>query len=250
MQMPAAFHQIRQLSRRSTKAARLLGSGLWRNGLRQGVAATIEHDRLPLKQDYRTVIDVGANRGQFTLYARHRFPRAKVYSIEPLREPRGKILQLFGNDSNVEILNFAAGAEPGTATMDVASSDDSSSLLPQTSLQAERFPGTGVNRTEEVEVRPLDQVFASQQLPGPVLLKIDVQGFEIEVLNGSSAFLSQVDTILVEASFVEFYAGQPLFEQVYSFLIEHDFRLTGGAVSSSADRRWEQGDFCFQRLDS
>ena len=67
----------------------------------------------------------------------------------------------------------SAGAEPGTATMDVASSDDSSSLLPQTSLQAERFPGTGVNRTEEVEVRPLDQVFASQQLPGPVLLKIE-----------------------------------------------------------------------------
>ena len=195
------------------------------------------------------MIDVGANKGQFTLYARHRFPHAKVYSIEPLREPRGKILQLFGNDSKVEILNFAAGAEPGTATMDVASSDDSSSLLPQTSLQTERFPGTGVSHTDEVEVRPLDDVFSSEQLAGPVLLKIDVQGFEIEVLEGGTATLAQIDTILVEASFVEFYAGQPLFDQVYSFLIQHNFSLTGGAVSASADKQWEQGDFVFQRRD-
>lgn len=250
MQASTALHQVGKVARRSAKAARLLGPGLWRQGLRQGVAATIEHDRLPLMRDYRTVIDVGANKGQFTLYARYRFPHAKVYSIEPLAGPRGKIHRLFGNDSQVEILGFAAGSEAGSATIDVASSDDSSSLLHQTSLQAERFPGTGVSGTEEVEVRTLDDVLSSEQLPGPVLLKIDVQGFEIEVLKGSKAILNQVDTILVEASFVEFYGGQPLFEQVYGFLSEHNFRLTGGAVSSSADKLWEQGDFVFQRRDS
>ena len=250
MRTSIAINQVGKITRRGAKAVRLLGPNRWREGLRQGVAATIEHDRPPLRPDYRTVIDVGANKGQFTLYARHRFPRAKVYSIEPLGGPRSKVQRLFANDSQVEILSFAAGSEAGSATIDVASSDDSSSLLHQTSLQAERFPGTGVRGTEEVEVRALDDVLSSEQLPGPVLLKIDVQGFEIEVLKGSEATKGQIDTILVEASFVEFYAGQPLFEQVYGFLTEHNFRLTGGAVSSSGDKLWEQGDFSFQRRDS
>src|SRR5215212_9944591 len=57
--------------------------GYW-PGLRHGVAAAIEHDRIPFDNEFRTVIDVGAGRGQFALVARRRFPAATLHCFAPL----------------------------------------------------------------------------------------------------------------------------------------------------------------------
>ena len=240
-------YRLKTFGSRAIKAARLLQSERWRSALRQGVAATVEHDRLPLDRDYRTIIDVGANRGQFALYARERFPKAQIYTIEPLSGPRASIELLFGKDEQVEILDFAAGAAKRSATINITQDDDSSSLLQPTSLQTERFPHTGVESTEPVAVRSLDSALASLPLEGPVLLKIDVQGFELEVLKGARKLLSQVDTVLAECSFVEFYEGQAMFDDIYAFLAGKGFRLSGGALSAVSASRWEQGDFVFKR---
>jgi hypothetical protein len=80
-----------------------------------------------------------------------------------------------------------------------------------------------------------------------VLLKLDVQGFELEALRGAERVLASVDTVLTECSFVPFYSGQALFDEVRDFLHERGFRLVGGAISAAHDRRWEQGDFVFDR---
>jgi hypothetical protein len=68
----------REALRKLLKAGRLAREEAWRHGLRAGVAASIEHDQLPLRNDYRTVVDVGANKGQFALYSRVRFSEADV----------------------------------------------------------------------------------------------------------------------------------------------------------------------------
>lgn len=121
---------MRKLLRRTAKAARLGRELLWRRGLQLGVAASIEHDRLPLRRDFRTVIDVGANRGQFALYSRVRFPDASILCFEPLSAPREKLRRLFIDDSRVTVFPAAAGARVGNATINVSRQNDSSSLLP------------------------------------------------------------------------------------------------------------------------
>ena len=235
------------LGRKGLKAARLSTTARWRSALRHGVAATIEHDRLPLRRDYQTVIDVGANRGQFSLYARERFPEAKIFSIEPLCGPRSRIEKLFGQDGQVEILGFAAGAAGGAASLNVTQHDDSSSLLAPTTLQTTRFRGTDVTASERVAVRALDEALGGRPLARPALLKIDVQGFELEVLKGAGVLLREIDAVLIECSFVEFYSGQAIFDDVYRMMGAHGFQLLGGVVSAATGSRWEQGDFVFGR---
>ncbi|MGE0059503.1 MAG: FkbM family methyltransferase [Dehalococcoidia bacterium] len=239
--------RMKTLSTRGLKAARLVGTPRWRTAMRQGVAATVEHDRLPLDRNYRTVIDVGANRGQFALYARERFPEARIYSIEPLSGPRASIRRLFEDDARVQVLDFAAGASEGSAVINITHHDDSSSLLPPSELQTSRFPGTYTETTETVKVRSLDDALADEEIARPVLLKIDVQGFELEVLKGATKLLSQVDAVMTECSFVEFYEGQALFDDIYALLRDEGFQLSGGAMSAATGAQWEQGDFVFKR---
>lgn len=238
---------LRLLARRAFKAARLARNARWRRGLVRGVGATLEHDALPLGSGYRTVIDVGANRGQFALYARERWPGARLFCFEPLAGPLEKLTAVVGGDPMVEVVAAAAGARDGNATINVSRSDDSSSLLEITSRQTETFAGTEKAGEEEVRVVTLDGFFACKPIERPALLKIDVQGYELEVLTGAEGVLEQIDSILVECSFVEFYAGQPLFGEVFRYLSEKGYSLRGGNVTSRDGQAWLHGDFVFER---
>ena len=235
------------VARKAVKASKLALVPEWRAALRRGVAASIEHDRLPLRRDFKTVIDVGANRGQFALYSTVRFPEAQIYSIEPLSRPRRQMEQLFAGNLRVHILDKAAGEAPGTATVNVSGQDDSSSLLSMGDLQLERYPETRMVGTEEVQVETLDSLLRGETLGGPVLLKLDVQGYELEALKGARELLGQVDAVLTEASFVPFYEGQVLFDELNGWLNDAGFHLVAGAMSSQAGGRWEQGDFVYER---
>jgi FkbM family methyltransferase len=234
--------------RKARKLRVLLVESEWRRGLRSAVAATVEHDALPLRRDLRTVIDVGANRGQFTLYALARFPLAHVIAFEPLPGAREKMMQLFREEDRVEVVPFAVGEVEGEVVMHLSARDDSSSLLAIGGRQVSAFPGTDEVGTILADVRTLDSVLADRELRHPALLKVDVQGFELPVLRGAEQTLGSFDQILVEASFVEFYEGQALFPTISQHLEAHRFRLISGQLSASdASGRWLQGDFLYER---
>ncbi len=93
------------------------------------------------------------------------------------------------------------------ATLTVSAHDDSSSLLPIGHRQLSEFPGTHPVDSVEVRVLPLREVLSSE-LPPPRLLKIDVQGLELEVLRGAGSSLDLIDELFVECSFAELYGGQ------------------------------------------
>ncbi len=106
---------------------------------------------------------------------------------------------------------------------------------------------------DEVTVRTarLDHELGSADLPSPCLLKIDVQGFEMEVLAGAEALLPSVDEILVECSFVELYDGQPLADEVIVFLLGVGYRLRGAyGMSTDDDGRCLQADLLFLRSET
>ena len=216
--------------------------------LRQGVAASVEHSSIPLGERFATVIDVGASRGQFALFALARYPDAKVICLEPQPGPADDLVRVVGD--RVELIRSAVGAEAGTARMNISGRDDSSSLLSIGKRQETEFPGTGVAHTIEVPVSTLDDVI-SRAIQRPALLKIDVQGFEFQALSGAAGVLEQVDVALIECSFVELYEGQALADEIIALMAGSGFQLTGvHGITYSSDGSAVQGDFLFSRREA
>jgi hypothetical protein len=105
--------------------------------------------------------------------------------------------------------------------------EDSSSLLPIGDMMPEIFPGTQAVGSEEVPVAPLTDFLTPAEFVGRSLLKIDVQGYELEVLKSAEPLLKLFDRIYVEASFARLYDGQPLADEVITYLQDRGFRIAG-----------------------
>ncbi|MDH5325768.1 MAG: FkbM family methyltransferase [Gammaproteobacteria bacterium] len=215
---------------------------------KRGVFAAIEHVSVLNNMNCNTVIDVGANKGQFALVARSRFPEARIYSFEPLEDARKILQSLFDSDKNFDVSEFALGEDEGKSIFHVSKRRDSSSLLGISEKQSEYFPGTEEIGQIYIEVKQMDSIISNLEIIPPVLLKIDVQGGELGVLRGGSDFLHTVSHVYVEASFVELYSGQALVHQVIEYLSQYDFILTG-VYNGSFDSNGLaiQADFLFQK---
>ena len=98
-------------------------------------------------------------------------------------------------------------------------------MLKPTTTQIPDFPAE-IGQTNQVKVERIEDVFRLCELARPpYLLKIDVQGFELEVLQGAVGLLPDVAVVLCEVNAEDFYAGQAGFEQIYLFMREHGFKL-------------------------
>ena len=200
---------------------------LFFRALIKGVAAGTEHRKLLESLDVRHVVDIGANRGQFALVARKCFPGIHIDSFEPLAEAAEKFKRVFRGDTNTHLYQYAIGIGKATMTIHVSERDDSSSLLPIGPTQSKLFPHTGEREVRKVPVLALGEAIDVDALSAPSLLKIDVQGFELEVLIGSKSILRRFSHIYVECSFIELYEGQALADDIIAFLQKYGFQLAG-----------------------
>lgn len=218
----------------------------YRRALRFGVAAAVEHSSFLRTSHYRTVLDAGANKGQFALAARHHFPDAKIVAFEPLQKPAEILKAVFRNDPNFALLPVALGMNSGEFEIHLSRREDSSSILPIGQLQQEIFPGTEEVGIQSVRVERLDSAVNFEGLPRPLLLKIDVQGYELALLCGAERALRYVDGIYVELSFVRLYESQPLAFEIVAWLAERQFNLEGVYnVTFSQNGTAVQADFFF-----
>jgi FkbM family methyltransferase len=222
------------------------------NGLRFGVAATTEHIPVLMSlNNVNTIIDIGANKGQFTLAARYVYSKSRIISFEPLIEPAETFWSLFKSDKNIYFYNSAIGPEKKTVPIHVSQRGDSSSKLQIGIKQSMIFPGTEESHTEDVSVAPLNHYVRFEDLVSPILLKIDVQGYELEVLKGCGDFLAKFDYIYIECSFVKLYKEQVLVDEVIQYLINYSFKLNG-IYNIFYDKKGiaVQGDFLFSKIRS
>ncbi len=237
-----------RIGSRARKLLWILRDPGYRRALRHGVAASVEHESIPLRPDFATVLDVGANRGQFAVFATRRFPEATIACFEPLAGPRARLQRVLGPTGRLRLFDVAIGARHESAPFHLAGADDSSSLLVSTDRQHEAFPGTQTSSTLTVQVRRLDEVLEPGDLRSPVLLKIDVQGGELGVLEGADGLLHRVDALLMEASFVELYSGQALADDLWKFAHEHGFSCRGvWSLTYGAAGECLLGDLLFAR---
>lgn len=236
------------MARRAVKLLRLLPNPTFRRGLRFGAGAAIEHRTALAGRRLRTVVDIGANIGQFSLLARALYPSARIVGFEPLPEAAARYRRVFAGDDCATLIQAAVAPLRGTATLRLSAAADSSSLLPITPRQVARFPGTQEVGLISVAAGPLRDYLQWADIMAPALLKIDVQGFELEVLRASRPLLDAFEYLYVEASFEELYAGQGLVPDVRAYLDGCGFREVGQFNTVRLrDGTPVQADFLFQQ---
>jgi hypothetical protein len=147
----------------------------------------------------------------------------------------------------VTLHQVAIGPESGQATIHVSRHDDCSSLLPISELQDRLFPGTGEIATETIRAGRLAEFLTPDDIRAPALLKLDVQGYELEALKGCAALLDRFDYVIAEGSFVELYKGQALAHEIIRYLDQHGFRLVNVYNLSSDHGRAVQAEFGFEK---
>jgi FkbM family methyltransferase len=167
-----------------------------------------------VRQPIDLIVDVGANIGQFAAEMRGKFPHAHIVSFEPLPEAFAELARWARADGNATALNLGLGESEATLPFyRHVGHSSSSSLLPTHSAGVAAFPQMGQAQLTEVAVRRLDDALAAIGRPaGPgTLLKLDVQGFEKQVMRGAPETLRQVAALIAEVNIDPMYRGQAEF---------------------------------------
>lgn len=196
----------------------------------------------------KTVLDIGANAGQFAELARWHCPAATIVCFEPLSECVRELQAKWGDDPRTRIVPVALGSRTGESVIHRSQFSPSSSLLPMGALHRAEFPHTAQTVEETIQLRRLDDLAPELDLQLPIVAKIDVQGYESEVLAGGAATLRRCAAVILELSNAPLYDGQPLFHDVYLRMRELGFAYRGNIdqLHSPADGRILQFDGLFE----
>ena len=170
-------------------------------------------------QGVGTVIDVGANVGQFGVDLRRSKYSGAILSVEPLEDAYQQLVRQVQGDPTWTTARAAVSDVPGTLTMNVSANSVSSSVLPMRGEHTSAAPEARYVRTEEVPATTVDELVAKHGIdPASTLLKIDVQGYEKAVLDGAKGTLSQFAGVRTEMSLTALYDGQTLLPEMITYL--------------------------------
>ena len=190
-----------------------------------------------------TSIDVGVAHGTFELYTS--FPDATHLLIEPIQEFEGVMRHISRKFNKVEYVIAAASNTPGTVEINVHKDLSGSSTLKETS-------GTHVDGVpRQVPTVKIDDLCHERQLKGPYLIKIDVQGAELNVLDGAQEVLKETELVILEVSLFQFFTNGPQFFDVVSYMKERNFvvyDIFGGHLRP-LDGALAQVDIAFAKAD-
>jgi len=176
----------------------------------------------------KLVIDVGAYVGDWTRMCRRVFPNASILMIEPQAATQGALQQI-----------AAEGESP------FYEAQSGSSVLTEWARE-------GQQATATIDMTTLDAVTADTAFAAPDLLKLDVQGYELEILKGAPRALASTEAVLMEVNFIDIHSGAPLFHEAVQFMAEHEFRLydIGTFFRRPFDAALWQADVVFVKFSS
>lgn len=186
------------------------------------------------KAGIKTVLDIGANTGQFAEDIRAALPDAQIYSFEPLKDCYESLVAARKDDKKFKAFPYALGDKNEQTLIHRSSSSASSSLRTMSQQHKDLYPHTKDSTDETIEVRRLDDVSELNTVEKEILVKIDVQGFEDKVIAGGNLFIKKAKVLIVETAYTSLYEKQPLFADIYKQLTELGF-LYKGALHQKFD---------------
>lgn len=174
------------------------------------------------------VLDVGANIGQYAKSLREIGYTGKIVSFEPLSSAHSKLIAASKKDPLWEIApRTAIGNRDGDIKINIANNSCSSSALPMLDLHLNAAPESAYIDSEIVALHKLDSI-APRYIDGnakSIYLKLDVQGFEMQVLEGAAGLLPKIKAVQLELSLVPLYEGEPLFRDMLDKLDQLGYDL-------------------------
>lgn len=175
------------------------------------------------------IIDVGANDGQFGQFLRSIGYRGDIYSFEPVSDAFKKLSLVSSSDSKWHVYNIALGSSSGDALINVSKHTVFSSLLSPSDYALGRWSESQVDHQERIIIRTLDEWYAEGNISksDSVFLKMDTQGFDLEVFKGAKSTLPQVCALLSELSLIAVYDGMPNYMQSLSTYEAAGFAVSG-----------------------
>lgn len=175
-----------------------------------------------------TLVDVGANRGQFAWAAATQMAVRNILCFEP-QKPEEKWIRSIPmpHGTRWQVFPLALGSRSGNVPMQVMTASASSSLLRLGKIHRDLYPQIREEASVTVSVARMDEIPEIQSIRGPAFLKLDVQGYELEVLRGGGASLSAFQWIYLETSTLPFYQEAATFEEILGFLRGHGFFFFG-----------------------
>ena len=201
--------------------------------------------------DFKSVLDVGANQGQFAYRIRSLFPEILICSFEPIPGLFDQLNEHFRYDKAFMGFNYALGETEQRHVMYLNEFSPSSSLLELAPEHKKHFNFATKETPVEIRVTTLDKICAGLELPSPVLIKIDVQGYEEQVIAGGSQTLKKCFLVIIEVSFRELYQNQPSFDSIYRKMTTLGFKYVGNfeQLLSPVDGEILQADALFMNIN-
>lgn len=180
-----------------------------------------------------TVIDVGASNGMWSEVCRAHLPKAKFLLVEAQATHRPALEEYCRRHPEASFVLAAAGPRIGEIWFDDGD--------PFGGLASER-PTAAMKR--KVPVTTLDHEVANRGLPGPYLVKLDVHGFEVPILEGASETLRNASLIVIECYVFRVAEGSLLLDEMIAWMRERGFSLV-----DASEPLWRARDACLWQLD-
>jgi FkbM family methyltransferase len=190
----------------------------------------------------KTVVDIGASNGKWSVECMKYFPNASYLAIEPIKERQEALEAAKNRYANFDYAICVAGeVEGGEVNLNVTQDLDGSTVDGQN-------PGTA--RT--CPVRTLDSLITQRKLPGPYLLKFDTHGYEVPILSGAKTILANTTAIIMETNNFQLTQTSLRFPEMCSHMERLGFRPVDVAdpLLRSYDNAFWQIDILFGRTDS
>jgi FkbM family methyltransferase len=192
------------------------------------------------------IIDVGANRGSWARMALSIFPRSGIILIEPQDEMDQPLAELCREKANCVHVKAGAGRAEGELVQTIWDDFDGSSFLPGPNEKLAK-----IGRQRRTPVTTIDAILARSGNFSPGLVKLDVQGFEIEALSGGNKLFGITELFVIETALFPFMIGQPTTREIVSFMADRGYELYDVTefVRRPYDGALGQVDFAFAKSD-
>jgi FkbM family methyltransferase len=188
--------------------------------------------------------DIGANAGNWTYVLSQMNPALEhVVFFEPQSQYQEKLQSL--SLPRVTKVVYPCGLGEKAEKLLIKGGTASASFL-DSEQQNKYFPASIAQDQEEVEIKILDEIYARHDLPIPDVIKLDVQGFELQVLKGSINLLKKSKYLVIELSFRQFYREQPYLWEMLKILEDNKYIM----VSKGFEWRYQENRSEILQMDA
>ena len=194
----------------------------------------------------KIIYDIGAHIGTWSLLAKAFIPDSIIHAFEPIESHITEFQNRISDIKDINLHQVALGNQTGNISINITNRSDASSLLEAAELVDEQY-GVKKDREQMIKIFTLDDYIITQKIPLPDFIKLDVQGYELEVLKGAQQCINHAKWILCEVSFYPYYQNQPLFYDIFEHLKNYSYNIYAFGSETPTGSILTQIDVLFKR---